>query len=356
MMKFVHRPRFECIVYSAKSDFLYEGIYELIINKFDALIHDSDIMQDPYAQHLSKTEGPSSSTLSKIIETRKTDCIREIKRLRLKSIEIYTQLGMWPLHWYLHSCVARIEPEDNELDIFGLDMVREREREHLYRTLSSLLADTLRAEFTLTLVESEDSTSSVFHSQITEKLTKLIDLLVEEAHEHYSGLIFVKQRATVAVLAHIIAKHPRTRSQFFPGTFVGSASVSKKADFADLVTAKEQQQVLDDFKDHSKPTNLLISTSVLEEGIDIPACHNVICFDPPENLVSFVQRRGRVRRKDSRFVVFLPDSTTACKDWENLEEEMRQAYMEETSSREDDFDLPGNDLSHERRFCVESTG
>jgi len=235
-------------------------------------------------------------------------------------------------------------------------MVKEREREHLYRTMSNLLHDALRAPFTSTLVESDDFDNSVFHLQITGKLTKLIDLLVEEAHDHYSGLIFVKQRATVAVVAHIIAKHPRTRKRFFPGTFVGSGSMSKKANLADLVMAKEQQQFLDDFKDHNKPTNLLISTSVLEEGIDIAACHNVICFDPPENLVSFVQRRGRARRQDSRFVVFLSDSDPVCKDWENLEEMMRQAYMEETLSRQDDFDLLGNDLSHERRFHVESTG
>jgi ERCC4-related helicase len=51
--------------------------------------------------------------------------------------------------------------------------------------------------------------------------------------------------------------------------------------------------MLNDFQQRRK--NLIISTNVLEEGIDITACYMVICFNKPPNLKSFVQRRGRAR-------------------------------------------------------------
>jgi ERCC4-related helicase len=56
-------------------------------------------------------------------------------------------------------------------------------------------------------------------------------------------------------------------------------------------------------KFRSGELDLIISTTVLEEGIDVPACNIVICFDEPSSLKSFVQRRGRARMKESKLVL-----------------------------------------------------
>ena len=51
--------------------------------------------------------------------------------------------------------------------------------------------------------------------------------------------------------------------------------------------------------------NLLIATSVVEEGLDIPKC-NVVCrFDFPKNFRSYVQSKGRARAKDSRYYMLV---------------------------------------------------
>lgn len=49
---------------------------------------------------------------------------------------------------------------------------------------------------------------------------------------------------------------------------------------------------------------MLITTSVTEEGFDIPGCNLVISFDTPFSLKSYIQIKGRARKKNSRYVIF----------------------------------------------------
>lgn len=49
---------------------------------------------------------------------------------------------------------------------------------------------------------------------------------------------------------------------------------------------------------------MLITTSVTEEGFDIPGCNLVISFDTPFSLKSYIQIKGRARKKNSRYIIF----------------------------------------------------
>ena len=59
------------------------------------------------------------------------------------------------------------------------------------------------------------------------------------------------------------------------------------------MTQKEQEAGIKRFK--TGETNLLLATSVAEEGLDISDCNYVIRYDMMGNEISSVQSRGRVR-------------------------------------------------------------
>jgi superfamily II DNA/RNA helicase len=82
--------------------------------------------------------------------------------------------------------------------------------------------------------------------------------------------------------------------------------------------------------------NLMISTNVLEEGIDLPACHLVISFDSPDNITSFIQRRGRARQGVSEFVVMEASDDkliiSSSKQYGNLERQMQDICLDHQRS------------------------
>eukprot|EP00828_Plagiopyla_frontata_P043111 TRINITY_DN6636_c0_g1_i1.p1 TRINITY_DN6636_c0_g1~~TRINITY_DN6636_c0_g1_i1.p1 ORF type:complete len:262 (-),score=42.05 TRINITY_DN6636_c0_g1_i1:206-991(-) len=54
--------------------------------------------------------------------------------------------------------------------------------------------------------------------------------------------------------------------------------------------------------------NILISTFVSEEGLDIPFCNQVIMFNNIGNIAQFVQTKGRARQKNSKFILIVPEN------------------------------------------------
>ena len=63
------------------------------------------------------------------------------------------------------------------------------------------------------------------------------------------------------------------------------------------LTQKEQKNIIKSFKTGNY--DVLISTSVAEEGIDIPAVDLVILYEPAPSEIRMIQRRGRTGRKSS---------------------------------------------------------
>lgn len=51
--------------------------------------------------------------------------------------------------------------------------------------------------------------------------------------------------------------------------------------------------------------NIIIATSILEEGLDVQSCNLVIRFDPSATVCSFIQSRGRARMKSSDFLIMV---------------------------------------------------
>ena len=116
--------------------------------------------------------------------------------------------------------------------------------------------------------------------------------------ESSRGIVFVSMRKTAYKLCEQIRMLPEVPETLNPKVFVGHGQGS----YDGMAWVDEQEVLLQCFK--TGQTKLLISTSVLEEGLDVPECNLVIRFEGAATLRALVQTRGRAsRRPGSKFVV-----------------------------------------------------
>ena len=79
--------------------------------------------------------------------------------------------------------------------------------------------------------------------------------------------------------------------------------------------------------------NLLVSTSVLEEGLDVASCDLVVCFTGVPSVIKFIQAKGRARKEKSRFYVYHSEEfTNAHRDLQLQEKMMMTAMRKKESS------------------------
>ncbi|XP_078673699.1 Fanconi anemia group M protein-like isoform X2 [Branchiostoma floridae x Branchiostoma belcheri] len=110
-------------------------------------------------------------------------------------------------------------------------------------------------------------------------------------------MIFAQYRDSVQEIADILNQHrPLVRVM----TFIGQASTGKvKKGF----TQKEQLAVMKKFREGGY--NVLVSTCVGEEGLDIGDVDLIVCFDAHKSPIRLVQRMGRTGRKRQGRIVML---------------------------------------------------
>ncbi|KAF8814053.1 hypothetical protein BYT27DRAFT_7068440, partial [Phlegmacium glaucopus] len=102
-------------------------------------------------------------------------------------------------------------------------------------------------------------------------------------------------------LAEILNSHPFTKDVFRVSTLIGSSDSAYRHAMMDItrnLVNQSQEDTIADFKIGEKNINVATSAA---EGLDIQACCSVIRWDPPPNMASWAQSRGRARKKRSTF-------------------------------------------------------
>uniref|UniRef100_H3CIQ1 ribonuclease III n=1 Tax=Tetraodon nigroviridis TaxID=99883 RepID=H3CIQ1_TETNG len=126
------------------------------------------------------------------------------------------------------------------------------------------------------------------------------------------GIIFVERRYTAVVLNRLIKEAGEQdpelayiSSNFITGHSIGKYQLRNKQMEVEF---RKQEEVLRKFRAHE--TNLLIATSIVEEGVDIPKCNLVVRFDLPTEYRSYVQSKGRARAPVSNYIMLADSERT----------------------------------------------
>lgn len=345
LARFVNRPELIRVDFQVETPLSYQSP---LLTALSRSYTEYDLMQDPYTKDLLRKQ-QNGIDVSKQVQTlflsHKTYCTEQLKVLCNKSRDMMQELGQSAVEWYLHQCVARFEKTVSDAEQL-LDWSND-EKQHLLNILRRLPFSGFVPCPPLSI------------NNISRKVERLIEVLISEAQDNpnFTGLIFVEQRAWLAVLAEILSIHPRTKELFRVGTFLGTSQSSKrKAMIAAFAEPRNQQTTLEDFR--AGTTNLILATSVLEEGIDVSSCHFVVCFERPKNLKSFIQRRGRARMQKSKYFVFMPEAGGGRppESWEALEQEMKKAYLDDLRQAKLAEETEMEEEEGSRCFEVETTG
>nr|ACC62400.2 ribonuclease III [Penaeus monodon] len=114
------------------------------------------------------------------------------------------------------------------------------------------------------------------------------------------GLIFVHHRSMAKIIYRLLKELSDIGGDFawiFPQYTVEAKESVKEDPRAAEAEHKKQEEVLRRFRHHE--CKILVSTRVLEEGIDVPQCNLVLRFDPPTDYRSYVLSCGRARGHDT---------------------------------------------------------
>ncbi|KAG0042835.1 Dicer-like protein 1 [Gryganskiella cystojenkinii] len=136
---------------------------------------------------------------------------------------------------------------------------------------------------------------------MTPKVLKLIQLLRvsgKALDDEFCGIIFVQRRDTAIALCLLLQELEEFQDVFRVQVLAGHNENDERVL---RMSFHEQNAIISNFR--KKVYNLLVATSVAEEGLDIQPCNVVIRFDPANTTISYIQSRGRARKKNSRFIM-----------------------------------------------------
>ncbi|KJZ70376.1 hypothetical protein HIM_10220 [Hirsutella minnesotensis 3608] len=310
------------------------------MEKLQRAWQDLDIGQDPYVLSLkAEPTERNLERLAKAIAKFDTYSQHQIKGLWTRCKGINRQLGSWAADTYLwkvsRAFLSKADRGDGFFDQWSND---EKQYVATFLRRLSMEAPPLRP---------------VDYSDLSHKVLVLLQTL-DSIDDPVVGIVFARERSVVAMLCEILRSCPNIVAKYRVGAMVGGSKHSDRARSLYEFWSDSDQSGLENFR--TGKLNLLVGTSVLEEGIDIPACNLIVCFDRPDTPKAFIQRRGRARMKGSILVWMTEDSSFVLDQWEELERKLKEAYEDEEREARQLAMLEKTELTSDTFFEVESTG
>ncbi|WP_256685510.1 DEAD/DEAH box helicase [Halococcus qingdaonensis] len=157
-------------------------------------------------------------------------------------------------------------------------------------------------------------------------------------------IVFTESRDTAETLTEFLGAHFETRK------FVGQGD----KEGSDGMTQNEQQATLDAFR--TGEFEVLVSTSVAEEGLDVPEVDLVLFYEPVPTAIRSIQRKGRTgRQTEGRVMVLLAEDTRdEAYFWKSRHEQSRMT--DELQNLKGAAETIESDLAQQGLDAFESDG
>uniref|UniRef100_T1HEL3 ribonuclease III n=1 Tax=Rhodnius prolixus TaxID=13249 RepID=T1HEL3_RHOPR len=124
-----------------------------------------------------------------------------------------------------------------------------------------------------------------------------------EDADHLCGIIFVQHRFTAKILYHLFhdlykndPDFANITTQYTVGKMANPHLDPREAE----IEHRKQEDVLKRFR--MRECNLVVATSVLEDGIELPRCNLIVRYDPVIDYKSFAHSKGRARQQISYYI------------------------------------------------------
>ncbi|XP_044038487.1 probable ATP-dependent RNA helicase DHX58 [Siniperca chuatsi] len=134
------------------------------------------------------------------------------------------------------------------------------------------------------------------------------------------GILFSKTRKSIRCLHDWVVTNKALQEAGIKAAILTGAGNGNS-----YMTQNEQADTIRNFRDGT--LNLLISTSVAEEGLDIPECNLVVRYGLLTNEIAQQQASGRARARDSQY------SVVAQKGGREVRRELTNEYLEDLTGK-----------------------
>lgn len=298
----------------ALKKYLYETEVDPVYVSLDEDIEEMlDLLYDVFTDDLKylKRVG-ASSTRAKSTSFKQLQGIMSQAR-KLDSDAKYKAMSVASEAMKLHKCIEALETQGVSALKSKLDNYHaEADEEDASKAVQRLVKKD-KIEKVYDLADSYDRT----HPKQTALLGAIKDVILDDGQ----AIVFTQYRQTALELVEYLNDLGPVNAHRFVG---------QNNDDGAGMTQSRQKEVLDEFRagDH----NILVSTSVGEEGLDIPQVELVVFYEPVPSGVRMIQRRGRTgRAADGSVKVLIAKGTRDEGFWhmsQNREDEMKDELNE----------------------------
>jgi len=159
---------------------------------------------------------------------------------------------------------------------------------------------TSKQEFNFIYLQSSELLAKNKEHPKVEEMKKIIKREFSNSKEKTPRIIvFTQFRETAKKISKKINEIENVKSKIFVGQAMKNGSG---------LTQKKQKQIINDFSDGK--INILVATSIGEEGLDIPEVNAVVFYEPVPSAIRMIQRAGRTARLSKGKLIMLITKNT----------------------------------------------